>query len=217
MMGRTLIGSLALTAMAACSGGGAGVQQTALRIFLDEEAAPSGVFPRFQPLRSAGIGPALDVNVPKFGVRGGFLREVTAGGIETWLGTDGVTLSFDRGVLHGTRGLGSGLLTSDVSQSASAVLAGRSGQVERIHTFLNSNNEAISRAYICQIENQGSETLRFDIGNVRTRKMVERCDNLDQSFTNTYWVDPSRGRILRSNQWTGEFAGEITINTVFNF
>ncbi len=174
-------------------------------------------FPRFQPVLQAGKGPALNVRVTETGVRGGFLREAKRGNIESWLGNDGVSLTFDRGVLHGTRGIGAGLLASDVSQVANAVLAGRSGEVQRIHTYLNGNDQAVSRAYSCTITNQGSETIDLDTGATSTRRMSENCRNLDQAFTNTYWVDPRRGTIVQSRQWGGEDIGELAITKVFNF
>ncbi|OAN97745.1 hypothetical protein A8B74_10545 [Sulfitobacter geojensis] len=159
----------------------------------------------------------MNVRVTETGVRGGFLREAKRGNIESWLGNDGVSLTFDRGVLHGTRGIGAGLLASDVSQVANAVLAGRSGEVQRIHTYLNGNDQAVSRAYSCTITNQGSETIDLDTGATSTRRMLENCRNLDQAFTNTYWVDPRRGTIVQSRQWGGEDIGELAITKVFNF
>lgn len=206
----------ALAAMAllgAC--GNAALQERALDLALGEAAAPTGQFPRFAPLLQAGQGPALDVRIVETGIRGGFLRESSANGIETWLGSDGVSLSFDRGVLHGTRGVGAGMLSSDVSSSARAIMAGRSGDVERIHTFLNGNNIAVSRAYACRITNEGSERIQLDIGTISARRMTEECGNLDQKFTNVYWV--GRGRILQSRQWGGEALGELAITTVYNF
>ncbi|KIN60111.1 DUF2886 domain containing protein [Sulfitobacter noctilucae] len=207
----------AALALGAC--GEQSFQDRALNVLLDEPVGPSydGQFPRFRPLLQAGGGPALQVTITSSGIQGGFLRESGRGSIETWLGTDGVALTFDRGVLHGTRGVGAGMLASDVSASASAILAGRSGQVERVHTFLTGNNTTDTRAYICTIENQGSETIQLHNGATRTRRMVETCNNLDQSFTNTYWVDTSRGRIAQSRQWSGELFGEFQIKTVHNY
>ncbi|MEP5731186.1 MAG: YjbF family lipoprotein [Sulfitobacter sp.] len=212
-------GILVAAVLALGSCGTPQLQQTALGIALGEDIAGSdtGQFPRFAPLLAAGRGPALNVVAVETGVRGGFLRESKTGNIESWLGNDGVSLSFDRGVLHGTRGIGAGLLTSDVAASANAVLAGRSGDVERIHTFLNANNQAISRAYICTITNNGSETINLDNGPTATRRMTEVCRNIDQEFTNLYWVDTRRGRIVQSQQWSGEFVGDLSITTVYNF
>jgi hypothetical protein len=213
-----IIAALALI-VGAC--GQQGLQDKAISIAVGEPinsaSSGAGATKRFQPLLQAGIGPALDVQLPKFGVRGGFLLEAKQGNIESWLGNDGVALIFDRGVLHSTRGIGAGILASDVSASANAVLSGQSGQIERVHTFLNGDNRAETRAYICTVTNQGSETIQLDNGATATRKMTEDCRNLDQEFTNVYWVDTGRGKIVRSRQWTGDFAGEIVINTVYNF
>ena len=196
-----------------------GLQQQAIQVFLDEPAPQntSNQFPRFQPILQAGQGPALSVEVPSSGLRGGFLRESRQGNIESWLGNDGAALTFDRGVLHGTRGIGAGLLASDVAPTANAILNGRSGDVERVHTYLNGNDRAEIRAYACTITNEGSETIQLDNGATPTRRMKEVCRNLDQQFTNTYWVDTRQGRIVRSRQWSGEFAGDLVITTVYNF
>lgn len=184
----------------------------------DEAQQPEGtVFPRFQPLIAAKDGPAIEVRIPAKDVRGGLLLESRQGNIESWLGTDGSALTFDRGVLHGTRGVGAGMLASDVSASATAILSGRGGEVERVHTFLNANNETVIRAYTCTVTNGGAETTRLDIGNVRTRLMREECRNLDQRFTNLYYVDPARGRIVKSSQWSGDFLGQMEITTVYNY
>lgn len=208
--------TLAALALGACGGGSAQLGERALNVALGEDDL---VFQgsRFAALRAAGQGPARDVRIEGTSVRGGFLREARQGTIETWLGTDGVTLIFDRGVLHGTRGIGAGLLASDVSATASYVLSGRSGQVERIHTFLDGNDLAVSRAFVCDISVAGSETITLDIGAVRTRKMVERCRNLDTEFENEYWVNESRGGIVQSRQWAGGRAGTLNIRNVYNF
>lgn len=208
----------AVLALAGCGGQGQGIQDTALRLVLnDREQSGTSVQARFQPLLQAKQGPALDVSVPKAGARGGFLRESKDGTIENWLGNDGVGLTFDRGLLVGTRGLGAGMLNSDVSASARAVLAGRSGQVQRVHTFLTGNDLAESRAFVCDIENKGTQTIQLDNGATTTRRMTETCRNPDQSFSNTYWVDTRRGRIVQSRQWSGEFVGDLVIQTVYNF
>lgn len=207
----------AVFSLAACSG--QNLTERALGVILDEPqvASSSGHFPRFVPLLASKRGSALDVEITKSGLRGGFLREATRGNIESWLGNDGVALIFDRGVLHGTRGLGAGLLASDVSASANAILAGRSGDVQRVHTYLTGNDLAVTRAFKCTIENQGSETIQLDNGATSTRRMVEMCYGIDQSFKNTYWVDTGRGRIVQSRQWSGDFIGELAIQTIYNF
>lgn len=210
-------GILAATLLGLAACGGQSAQNTALRLILNEDKATTGQFARFTPLRKAGRGPALDIRIKNTGVRGGFLRESKSGNIESWLGTDGVGLTFDRGVLHGTRGLGTGLLASDVSSTANAVLSGRSGQVERLHTYLNGDDQAVTRTFVCTITNQGTDTITIDETPTSTRRMSETCGSLIEEFENVYWVDTRRGRIVKSQQWAGATVGLLDITTVYDF
>lgn len=209
---------MAATALALSACGSIALQERAINLALGEKQPEKAtLFPRFVPLLEAGNGPAIQVQIIGTEFRSGFLREATHAGIESWLGPDGVSLTFDRGLLHGTRGIGIGLLASDVSASADAVLAGRSGRVERIHTFLNGEDQAEIRTYTCTITNNGTETIQLDNGATTTRRMTEHCQNRTQEFTNVYWVDTSRNRVVQSQQWNGEEFGAFAITTVYNF
>lgn len=212
-------GILAALALGLAACGDTSVQNRALQVFLDEDSPQlsDGVFPRFRPLLQAGQGPAIEVTIPAADARGGFLLESRQGNIESWLGNDGVSLIFDRGVLHGTRGIGAGLLASDVSASADAILSGRSVDVERIHTFLTGNDRTDIQYFGCTITNDGQETIRLDNGATPARRMTESCRNRERGFTNVYWVDTHKGRIVRSRQWSGTYLGDINIQTVYNF
>ena len=208
--------AVAALALAACET--EGLQERAINAALGEkQPEKAALFPRFVPLLKAGGGPAILVHIIGTEIRGGFLREITRGNIESWLGNDGVSLTFDRGLLHGTRGMGSGLFASDVSASADAVLAGHTGQVKRIHTSLDGDDQAVIRTYTCNIINNGPETIQLDNGATSTRRMTESCQNRNQEFTNIYWVDTGRGRIVKSRQWSGEDFGAFAIMTVYNF
>ena len=204
-------------ALGLCACGTEALQERALNLALGEKQPEKAtLFPRIVPLLESGNGPAIQVQIVGTEIRSGFLREGTYGDIESWLAPDGVTLTFDRGLLHGTRGIGAGLLASDVSASADAVLAGRSGQVERIHTFLNGEDQAEIRTYTCTITNNGIETIQLDNGATTTRRMTENCQNRTQEFTNVYWVDTNRNRVVQSQQWNGEDFGAFAITTVYN-
>ena len=198
--------------------GNGGVSERLINVASGETAPSQSVTQaRFQRLLQAKQGPARNVQIEGTGIRGGFLREARRGTKETWLGTDGVTLTFDRGVLAGTAGFGAALQAADVAPTASAVLAGRTTQVERVHSLLSGNDTTILRAFVCDIEVSGSEVIELDTRNTRTRKMTETCYSLDTTFTNEYWVDPRRGAIVQSRQWAGEEVGTLRIRNVYNF
>ena len=56
----------------------------------------------------------------------------------------------------------------------------------------------------CQDRSAGGETIIILGSNIRTRRIEESCvseyRNLDWSFHNTYWLDPSNGLVWRSVQ-----------------
>ena len=203
---RFLILSLMTLTLASC-GGNLG----------EPNDAPSGQFPRFTPLLQSPQAYALQATLVRSGVKGGFLLESRQGSIESWLGNDGISLTLDRGLLHGTRGLSAGLLASDVSDSAALVLSGSTGIADRIMTYLDGNDRAQIRAYSCEIKVQGPKTLTLDNGPAPTRLMSEDCNSLDGTFQNLYWVDTRSNLIVQSRQWTGEEFGEMDIRVIYNF
>ncbi|MAM25719.1 MAG: hypothetical protein CML55_10150 [Rhodobacteraceae bacterium] len=213
---RKSIAMLSLFALGAC--GESQLAARALNVFLDEPSTQaSGPFPRFAPLLQMPQPYALQATLVRSSLKGGFLLESKQGSIESWLGSDGVALTFDRGLLHGTRGIGAGLLASDVSESVALVLSGRNGVADRIHTRLDGNDRAELQAYRCTIRSEGPATIQLDNGPAPTLKMVETCAGLDDSFQNTYWVDTRSDLIVRSRQWTGDELGELDVRVVYNF
>jgi len=158
--------------------------------------------------------PALIVAVEDRKATGLFALETRRRGIATWLSSDGLTLSTSSGFVVATRGFGGDLLASDATQSEALILTGRAGVAKRFYTFLNGNDEAVTRSFVCDISSRGAR--RVDLGKREpvTRLMQERCQSLDQSFQNLYWVDLSRREIAQSRQWVGEFSHALALRLV---
>jgi hypothetical protein len=212
---RYLTLSVAALSLASCGGD---LAERGLNIVLNEPTeTSSGQFPRFTPLLQSPQAYALQATLVDSGVQGGFLLESRRGTIESWLGNDGIGLTFDRGLLHGTRGLNAGLLASDVTDTAALVLSGRAGMADRIMTYLDGNDRAQIRAYRCEIKSQGPQALTLDNGPAPTRLMSEDCNSLDESFQNLYWVDTRSNLIVQSRQWTGAEYGQMDIRVIYNF
>lgn len=177
--------------------------------------------PRFHPRANAlasvrPIPPRLEVSFPSRDLSGVMLLEAERDGIQTWLSADGATITLERGFLIAAKGFGSGLAASDVQPSADQVLAGRTGQVDRFHSFLNGNDQIDLQAYRCEISRIGAEQI-FQQGNpVATQKLEERCHGVSQRFTNTYWLRQGTSQIVQSSQWTGDFLGNLFIKAVPN-
>lgn len=175
--------------------------------------------PRFHPRANAlasirPIPPRLEVGFPSRDLSGVMLLETERDGVQTWLTADGATITLEQGLLTSAKGFGSGLAASDVRQSADLVLARQPGSTERLHSFLNGNDQIELRAYKCEVVPLGTENV-FVLGHpVTTHKLEERCHGVADSFTNTYWVGTKPSRLVQSSQWTGNFLGNLFMKAV---
>ncbi|MBO9411906.1 MULTISPECIES: YjbF family lipoprotein [unclassified Ruegeria] len=175
--------------------------------------------PRFHPRADTlaslrPIPPRLEVGFPSRDLAGVMLLETERDGVQSWLTADGAAITLDHGMLTSAKGFGSGMSSSDVRQSAALILEGREGQAKRFHSFLNGNDEIELHAYVCQITNLGPETVLLRGNPVATTKLQENCFGIEDTFTNTYWVQNSAQRVVQSLQWTGNFLGNMFIKLV---
>ena len=144
-----------------------------------------------------------------------FVASATRDGKTTWRSADGVSVTTQAGLLHATRGLGADMLASDTAQSQRRLIRNQPGLAERFHTFLNGEDQAITRAYVCEITNRGARQIDVGRGPQTARLMAEDCASLSETFTNLYWIAPS-GSILQSRQWAGAFTGPLAIRDIPN-
>lgn len=126
-------------------------------------------------------------------------------GIITWATADGVSLSFNHGILVATRGLGPDLMATNISNVLSA-LRSASRTTFRIHDYLDGEDQIRQRKFRCTYHSKGRETLNiYDLA-IATNHIVETCDSVGLSMVNDYWVS-GRGRIWQSRQWVGTGLG----------
>lgn len=173
---------------------------------------------RFAQLLQAGT-PALQVGVEKDQSSTIALREVSRDGVDSYVSTDGISLKLRRGFLVGTAGFGGDMSGSNVEDSIGAVLVRRGGVTERFHTFLNGENEAVTRSYVCIVANRGPRQIQVgtrdsQLRSIATILIEEDCKSLDQSFTNLYWLGGRGGQIVQSRQWAGEQTGPLVMRVV---
>lgn len=210
-MKRLLSPFVLLIALGAC--GDAQDDVALLRSTLNPDA------PRFHPRANAlasvrPIPPRLEVAFPTRDLSGVMLLETSRAGTETWLTADGATITLQGGLLTSAKGFGSGLAASDIRQSLALLQAGRAGEVERFHSFLNGNDEIELHAYRCVITAEGREQIFVQGLAIPVSKMQEDCFGADQAFSNSYWLRPNTNEIVQSSQWTGDFLGNLFMKRV---
>lgn len=137
----------------------------------------------------------------------------------TFQAADAKTLTFSKGLMTATRGMGADLMSLDVSQTRAALQAGARGvtKTQRTHRFLNAENELRADVYNCDLENQGTETLVSIHKTFRLQKYQETCHLVgsdNQSYTNSYWINPTTKTMWKSRQWPGSEIGTIGIEVL---
>ncbi len=177
------------------------------------DAAPPD--PAVQAALQAGA-PALLISVEtREDALAPFVARTTREGSTTWQSVDSVSVTTRDGLLQATRGLGADMLASDTTQSAKRLRANQPGTAERFHTFLNGEDQAITRVYVCEITRRGPRQIDVGRGPEPARLMAEDCASLTESFTNLYWIAPG-GSLLQSRQWAGAFTGPLAIRQIPN-
>ena len=126
-------------------------------------------------------------------------------GIITWSTADGVSLSFNHGILVATRGLGPDLMAADINNALPAVQSG-GGTAMRLHDYLDGEGQIRQRKFQCAYESVGREELEIYDIKVTANHVVETCDSSGLKIMNHYWVS-GYNRIRQSRQWIGSDIG----------
>ena len=173
----------------------------------------AGIDPRVAVLQQ-GDATYLKLALLKFDAGSLVVLEARDGEYETWLTSEGSSITTRAGFLQATHGLGQGLLAADVSEPMAMVRSGAEGTAIRFHSYLDGNDEVVIRTYVCDIENRGQDIVELETASINTRLAAEVCNSMDQEFENLYWLDPSTNQVVQSNQWAGEFLGVIATQVV---
>lgn len=123
-------------------------------------------------------------------------------GIVTWRTEDNITLSFDRGVVVSSRGLGDDLMVADVRNAVSGI-ARASGTGVRIHDYLDGEDQIVRHSLNCSYRSTGYEKISIFSIVYNLKHVVEDCETPGYSIQNDYWVEPASGKFRQSRQWLG--------------
>ncbi len=127
--------------------------------------------------------------------------------VTVWQTLDGITLSFRRGVLVATRGLGDDLMSTDVAAGIDLLHAtGGDGYHPHIRSYLDGEDQTVFQSYQCRRTGQAATSVRSmeRADRARSARRIEmRCISPEQEFTNIFWLD-GMGRVIKSRQWVSK-------------
>ena len=129
---------------------------------------------------------------------------------QTWLGADGATVTFERGVLKATRGMGDDIM-GGLSFIPEFSKIKKTSNYERKLSYLDGNNNLFVIELNCQIRKSSTQNV-IDVWGVpfKVRLYKEKCTNPNRIIKNSYYVDQSNN-VRRSIQFHSDTIGYILI------
>lgn len=131
----------------------------------------------------------------------------------TWGSAPGQGITYKRGVMTSTRGLGEDLMSSRIDAAVSAITSRRDADYTRQHFYLGDLGQTAQLTLNCSLRRSGTEKVAIGEINANAVIMKEKCRKGEIAFTNIYWVDGA-GRVLKSSQWIGQRMGNLAIQNL---
>jgi hypothetical protein len=128
------------------------------------------------------------------------------GNVRTWESVDKKTVSFRRGILVATRGIGADLISADVP-SPETLAAGAGGH-SRTYVTLDGLDRPVRQHFTCNLSVMGPDTVISAGKSYATRRIREDCSGTTGEFVNEYWFENSLN-LRRSRQWANEVLQHI--------
>lgn len=223
MIARNIAISLALVAaLSACSSGNneapglpsviASSMKSAIAAKRAGRADPVTVTPKM--LAETKVA-ALQVNPERAG-GSDFLRRIAqrrdSDGMvtEVWQSSDNAQIFLRNGVLVGTRGVGTDIISSDARATVRAVSTGTSGRGNRLYVLSDGDVTSQDVAFRCVTDNLGLQDIVIVNQVFETILLRESCiggPSGDVTIRNDFWVHAQSGLVKKSRQWAGPASG----------
>ncbi|SPF78715.1 hypothetical protein ALP8811_02645 [Aliiroseovarius pelagivivens] len=131
----------------------------------------------------------------------------------TWGSAPGQGITYQRGVMSNTRGLGEDLMSSRIDAAVAAITSRSDADYTRKHYYLGDLGQTTELSLNCSLRRAGTEKVAVGEINANAVILKESCRKDEISFTNIYWVDGA-GRVLKSSQWVGQRIGSLAIQNL---
>ena len=118
----------------------------------------------------------------------------------TWVSADGISVSYDNGVLIATRGYSQDLLSLKYKKPVDLFSASRI-EYDKVHRYLSGENNYHDIYFKCTgIKNFSKPTIILE-NNLSVDTFVEKCEHSSYNYVNEYDLLAGTTIVLRSKQW----------------
>ena len=118
----------------------------------------------------------------------------------TWVSSDGISLSYDNGVLIATRGYSQDLLALKYAKPKKLFLS-NNVQYNKIHRYLNGENKYKELQFTCTGEKLEPQSIEIVEYTLLVDRYLETCVNKYHSYKNEYDLLSGTTVVVKSKQW----------------
>ncbi len=118
----------------------------------------------------------------------------------TWVSSDGISLSYDRGVLIATRGYSQDLLSLKY-EKPNKLFSSNNLQYNKIHRYLNGENRYNEIQFKCNGKKTAPRSIDIVEYTLLVSRYVETCVNKYHKYKNEYDLLYGTTVVVRSKQW----------------
>lgn len=126
------------------------------------------------------------------------------GEADTYMATDNISVSYRRGILIATRGLGADLMAGDAGATLFALQIPSGETYARQMRYLTGNHQSTWIQAGCTMKAAGADVR----DGRKLSRYEESCIARRDRFTNLYWLDGA-GKIVASRQWVSAAVGYL--------
>ena len=118
----------------------------------------------------------------------------------TWVSSDGISLSYDGGVLIATRGYSQDLLSLKY-EKPKKIFSSNNLQYNKIHRYLNGENRYDDLQFKCTGKKMAPRSIEIVEYSLLVDRYVETCINNYHGYKNEYDLLHGTTVVVRSKQW----------------
>ena len=118
----------------------------------------------------------------------------------TWVSSDGISLTFDQGILIATRGYSQDLLALKYLNPAD-LLKSKNIKYKKVHRYLTSDNKYNDIEFQCLGKKGQSKPVLFLQYKITLDKFTEECVSNQHSYKNEYDLLSGSSVVIKSIQW----------------
>ena len=118
----------------------------------------------------------------------------------TWVSSDGISLTFDQGVLIATRGYSQDLLSLKYLNPA-GLFKSKNKKYEKVHRYLSGDNKYNDIYFQCLGKKEQSKLVIFLEYKITIDKFVEDCISDQHHYKNEYDLLSGTSIVIQSKQW----------------